>query len=231
MSIKAWFALNRRARNFWTTWAWPRSRATAPKDSPAAVSAAGALVTYLRETQRRGLGHIRALRIYSVRDTMMLDATTQRSLELVRNMVDGGRAATLLDILDHTRTPMGGRLLRQWIQQPLQDLERIQARQEAIEGLLSSAPTRDQLREGMRGVRDLERIVARIHCGTANARDLVALATSLREVPAIKSALIRLGAGKLKVLGEILPTLGFARRPARKRAGARPALLRARRVA
>lgn len=177
------------------------------EDSPAAVCAAGALVTYLRETQKRCLGHIRELKIYSVRETMVLDATTQRSLELVRNMIDGGKAATLLEVLDHTRTPMGGRLLRQWLLQPLQDLERIQARLDAIEGLLGSAATRDQLREGMRGVRDLERILARVHCGTANARDLNALAASLREVPSIKSALMRLGAGALKTIGEEIQVL------------------------
>jgi DNA mismatch repair protein MutS len=182
------------------------------EDSPAAVCAAGGLVTYLRETQRRGLGHIRELRIYSVRDMMVLDATTQRSLELVRNLVDGGRSATLLDVLDQTRTPMGGRLLRQWILQPLQNLEVILARQEAIESLLGNAPAREQIREGLRGVRDLERILGRIHCGTANARDLMALAASLREVPALKSALLRLAghgsdAGALRPLGERLQTL------------------------
>jgi len=177
------------------------------EDSPAAVCAAGGLVTYLRETQRRGLGHIRELQIYSVRDTMLLDATTQRSLELVRNMIDGGRAATLLEVLDQTRTPMGGRLVRQWLLQPLQDLEAIRARQDAIEGLLGSAPAREGLREGLRGVRDVERILGRVHCGAASARDLAALAASLREAPAIKSALIVLGAGALKAIGEAMPTL------------------------
>ncbi|MCL5271082.1 MAG: DNA mismatch repair protein MutS, partial [bacterium] len=171
------------------------------EDSPAAICAAGALLTYLRETQRRGLGHIRGLRIYSVRDTMMLDATTQRSLELVRNMVDGGRRATLLEVLDHTRTPMGGRLLRQWVLQPLQDPEAIEARLDAIEGLLADAGARETLREGLRGVRDLERILARVHCATANARDLAALAASLREAPAVKSALLRVGRGGAASLG------------------------------
>ena len=177
------------------------------EDSPAAVCAAGALVTYLRETQRRSLGHIRQLRIYSVSETMVLDATTQRSLELVRNMVDGGKAATLLEVLDQTRTPMGGRLLRQWLLQPLQDLDAIRGRLDAIAGLLASAPVRSQVSEGLRGVRDLERILARVHCGTGNARDLAGLASSLREVPSIKSALIHLGAGVLKTVGEEIETL------------------------
>jgi DNA mismatch repair protein MutS len=177
------------------------------EDSPAAVCAAGALVAYLRETQRRALGHIRHLRIYSVRDTMMLDATTQRSLELTRNLIDGGRAATLLEVLDQTVTAMGGRLLRQWLTEPLQDLEAIAARQDAIAGLLGDAAARDRVREGLRGVRDLERLLGRIHCGTANARDLAALKASLREIPAIKSALMRLESPALRALGEGMETL------------------------
>ena len=176
-------------------------------DSPAAVCAAGAILTYLRETQRRDLTHLRHLRIYSVRDTMMLDATTQRSLELVRNLVDGGRANTLLEVLDHTRTPMGGRLLRRWMLQPLQDIEAIHARQEAIEAMLASAPLRGQLGDGLRGVRDLERILGRVACGTANARDLLALAGSLREAPAIRSALTRSEREALARLAERVETL------------------------
>ncbi len=177
------------------------------EDSPAAIGAAGALVTYLRETQRRGLSHIGRLRLYSVRDTMMIDAVTQRSLELTRNLVDGGRSATLLEVLDHTRTPMGGRLLRAWLLQPLQEVDAIQARQQAIEALLSQAPARRQLDEGLRGVRDLERILGRIACAAGNARDLAALAASLREAPSIKAALMSLGAGRLGRLGDEMQTL------------------------
>ena len=177
------------------------------EDSPAALCAAGALVTYLRETQRRSLGHLRELHVYSIRETMTLDAATARSLELVRNMVDGGRAATLLEVLDQTVTAMGGRLLRQWLMHPLQDLEAIGSRLDAIEGLLANSAARQGLREALRGVRDLERILGRVHCAAANARDLVALAASLREVPSIKSNLMRQGAGALKTLGEAMETL------------------------
>ncbi len=177
------------------------------EDSPAAICAAGALVTYLKETQRRQLGHISRLRVYSVRDTMMLDPVTQRSLELVKNLIDGGRAATLIEVLDHTKTPMGGRRLRRWLLEPLQDLETINGRQESIAALLASAPLRGQLGDGLRGVRDLERILGRVHCGTANGRDLVALAASLREMPAIKSALMALGGGRLRLIGDRIETL------------------------
>jgi DNA mismatch repair protein MutS len=177
------------------------------EDSPAAVCAAGALITYLRETQRRALGHIGKLEIYSNHDAMLLDATTQRSLELVGNMIDGGRAATLLEVLDQTRTPMGGRLLRRWILAPLQDVARIVDRQAAIEALVNNGPERQKLREGLRSVRDLERILGRLHCGAANARDLQALLVSLREAPSVKSALMRLGAGALGRIGGAMQTL------------------------
>lgn len=178
------------------------------EDSPAAICAAGALVTYLRQTQRRTPGHIHHLEVYATADYLVLDAVTQRSLELAGNLINGRPEGTLLEVLDHTRTPMGGRLLRQWTLQPLQDLETILARQDAIQSLVDSAPLRDQLREGLRGVRDLERILSRVHLRTANARDLLALARSLREVPSIKSALIRYGRGALAKIGESMVTLG-----------------------
>ncbi len=177
------------------------------EDFPAAVCAAGALVAYLRQTQRRALGHIHHLEIYSPADFLALDAVTQRSLELTRNLIDGKTTGTLLEILDHTQTPMGGRLLRQWILQPQNDLEEIIRRQDSIEALIALAPFRQQLMAGLKGVRDLERILSRVHCRTANARDLLSLARSLREVPSIKSALVRHGRGKLAQLGSGMATL------------------------
>jgi len=177
------------------------------EEFPAAIRAAGALVGYLRETQRRVPGHIRGLELCRPEDHLVLDAATQRSLELTRNLVDGGRRATLLDVLDHTATPMGGRLLRQWILKPLRDLERILERQEAIADFMASAAARDQLRTGLRGVRDLERLVGRLHCGAAQARDLVTLARSLREAPTIKKALERIGRGVIGRLGQEMLTL------------------------
>jgi len=171
-------------------------------DSPAAVCAAGAIVAYLRQTQRRALGHIHALEIYSTSDFMVLDAVTQRSLELVRNLVDGRTSGTLLETLDHTRTPMGGRLLRQWLLQPLQCLEEILARQEAIQSLHDDNEFRDRLRQSLAEVRDIERILTRVHCRTANARDLLSLARSLRQIPQIKESLVQRGRGRLRTLGE-----------------------------
>lgn len=177
------------------------------EDKPAAVSAAGALVGYLRETQRRVLRHIHRLQVYSTHEYLFLDAVTQRSLELVHNLIDGRTRGTLLEVLDQTRTPMGARLLRQWVLQPLQSLEEITARQEGVGSLINSPSLRDQLGESLRGVRDLERILSRVHCRTANARDLVSLARSLREIPSIKSALIREGKGRLAAIGKAMETL------------------------
>jgi DNA mismatch repair protein MutS len=91
------------------------------EETPAALCAAGALVAYLRETQRRAPGHVHRLEIYRSADHLILDAVTRRSLELTRNLIDGSTRATLLDVLDCTRTPMGGRLLRDWLLQPLQE--------------------------------------------------------------------------------------------------------------
>lgn len=178
------------------------------EELPAAICAAGALVIYLKHTQMRPLGHIARLEIYTGADYLTLDAVTQRSLELTRNLIDGRTTGTLLETLDHTKTPMGGRLLRQWIQRPLQDPEAIGARQEAVASLLDSAGFRDQVTQGLSQVRDLERLIARVHMGAANARDLITLARSLREVPSIKTALMRHGRGRLAALGRELATLG-----------------------
>ncbi|MCH8333243.1 DNA mismatch repair protein MutS, partial [Candidatus Sumerlaeota bacterium] len=174
---------------------------------PAAICAAGALVAYLRETQRGVPSHLRQLEIYSTEDYLLLDAATQRSLELTRNLIDGKPSGTLLEVLDHTATPMGGRMLRQWIIQPEQDLEEIHGRQDAIESLVDCPAMRDQVGAGLKGVRDLERILSRVHCRTANARDLIALARSLREVPSIKKAIERQGRGSLARLGKEMVTL------------------------
>jgi DNA mismatch repair protein MutS len=176
-------------------------------DSPSAVCAAGAIIRYLRETQKRSLGHIRDLQIYSIRDTMILDATTQRSLELVKNSIDNTKTATILHVLDHTHTPMGARLIHKWVLNPLQDLEMIRGRQDSIESLIDNTPVRQLLRDGLKNVRDLERILGRVHCYAANARDMVMLLSSLKEIPAIKSQLLRLNSGRFEELGSTIQTM------------------------
>ena len=158
------------------------------EDHTAALQAAGAIVNYLQETQRSLVSHINSLRVYSISDYMVLDYTTQRSLELVEG-IHGGREGTLLTILDQTMTSMGGRMLRQWVLQPLKDRESISARQQAIEELFKDFNFRAKLRDCLRNINDIERIISRVGVGAANARDLVALRQSLSQLPELKQLL------------------------------------------
>jgi len=149
---------------------------------PNAVRAAGALITYVRETARIGLDNVHTLRPYSVGGRMVLDDATCRNLELLRPLVGTGRKGTLLALLDQTCTPMGGRLLREWVRRPLVDLDPIRRRQDAVEALMSRR-IRAQLRESLGTVSDLARLSSRTAQGSANARDLVRLGASLRALP------------------------------------------------
>ncbi|PKO16982.1 DNA mismatch repair protein MutS [candidate division BRC1 bacterium HGW-BRC1-1] len=165
------------------------------EESPTAVRAAGAILEYLRETQRTAMLHVNELRVTHPGEFMMLDAVTQRSLELVSNLSDATRRHTLLEVLDHTGTAMGGRALRSWILQPLRTRAEINARLDAVQAFVDDHERRRRGVECLRGVNDLERIVSRAACKTANARDLVALRASLRQVPRLR-ALTEPGAKK-----------------------------------
>ncbi len=157
---------------------------------PSAVAAAGAALRYVRETQKRDLAHVTSLVTRVSQDLLTIDTLTRRNLELVENLLDGGRRGTLLDVLDHTRTAMGGRLLREWILRPLVQLEPIQDRLDAVEELAFQALERGRAREALARVQDLDRILGRIVLGSAGPRDLDALARSLRALPAVKEALL-----------------------------------------
>ncbi len=153
------------------------------------ICAAAAILLYLRQTQNAQLSHITSLRLYEPGEYMILDVTTQRSLELVTNLSDATRRNTLLEVIDHTSTAMGGRLLRSWILEPLRVRSRITERLDAVQLLVESYTLRHRLTETLRGVADLERIVARAVCKTANPRDLVALRQSLELVPRLRASL------------------------------------------
>ena len=153
-------------------------------DMPAAVSAAGALVHYLTRQLRRNASHLRRLQPYRSSEFLILDASTQSHLELVQSRA--GKAMTLLGVLDSTVTPMGARLLRQWVLHPLRDTGDICRRQDAIGRLLEDSLLLGTLREHLGEVRDLERAVARLNGAAGNARDLAALAISLSLVPGVR---------------------------------------------
>ncbi len=154
-------------------------------DLPAAVSAAGALVHYLTRQMRRNASHLRRLQPYRTSEFLVLDASTQAHLELVQSKA--GRALTLLGALDCTVTPMGARLLREWILHPLRDAAAIRLRQDAIAALLNDSLGMGRLREHLAGIRDLERAVSRLNGGSGNARDLAAVSGSLAAIPGVSA--------------------------------------------
>ena len=137
------------------------------------------LLRYLHVTVKADLSHINSLSRIAKEQFMNLDATAVRNLELIKNMRDGSKRGTLLDVLDFTSTSMGARKLRNWIECPLLDLSQIRSRQEAVGELLTNVQMRGNLQDKLKAIFDLERIVSRIEVGSANARDLVSLRSSL----------------------------------------------------
>ncbi|MDI6871625.1 MAG: DNA mismatch repair protein MutS [Bacillota bacterium] len=174
---------------------------------PLAIGASGALLAYLQRTQRAALTHLTRLVTYSVEESMTLDPATRRSLELCEAQRDGSRKGTLLWVLDHTVTAMGGRLLRDWLQRPLKGVEPINRRLEAVEDLVRDGTRRRLLRQALQKVYDLERLLGRVGLGVANGRDLVALGRSLAEVPAVKDLCLAAGSALLREVGEQLDPL------------------------
>ena len=151
-----------------------------------AVRAAGAVIDYLEQTQRSAVGQINTLYTYSTADYMVLDAQTRRNLELYEGGRWGSVNASLLSVLDVTRTSMGGRLLRRWLGQPLLDVERLVRRQDAVEWFHRSALRRERVVLLLEAVSDMERLVNRVRGHSATPRDLVGLANSLEAAPKIK---------------------------------------------
>ena len=158
------------------------------EDAPAATAAAGAIVHYLRTTQRVELAHVRDISRRLSADALLIDPVTLRHLNVVEG-VDGGRAGSLLDEIDRTATAMGGRLIRAWLVRPLVALARIQDRLDAVEDFAFHGTDRAKLRDLLKGIHDLERLVARAALGTVGPRDLVALAQSLTLLPRLRTIL------------------------------------------
>jgi len=159
------------------------------KGKDKAVKAAGAVLDYLKETQKRTMDYIKRLRFYSSDKYMTLDATTLKNLEIFRSLRERSKEGTLLSVLDETVTAMGSRKLRNWLQQPLLDLGKIKCRLDAVEILTDSIFLRDDLREEMDGLYDIERLISRVVYGNADARDLLAIEDALSKIPSIEETL------------------------------------------
>ena len=175
------------------------------------LSAAGATLQYLQETQKISLGHIRRLTRMSDSDRVVLDRSTQLSLELTRTLREGARKGSLLGVLDRTLTPMGGRLLKEWIVGPLRRIEEITARQDGVEEFFKDRALRQEARARLNEVYDIERLTARVATARANARDLLALRRSLEPLPALKERLSAAGNARLRAIGGRLDTVDEAR--------------------
>jgi DNA mismatch repair protein MutS len=183
-------------------------------DHPAAVCAAGALVQYLKDTQKADLAHVRSIAFRSDADCLLIDPTTLKNLEVVEG-AEGGRGGSLLHEIDRTITPMGGRLLRAWLLRPLVALERIQDRLDAVEDFAFRATARAKLRDTFKSIHDVERLIARAALATAGPRDLVALRQSIAAVPRVRllldefqSPLVRSLAAELDDLADVRDDLG-----------------------
>src|SRR5215510_14207016 len=156
----------------------------------AAVAAAGAIVHYLKHQLRRKIDHLTSLRCDAPADHVLLDSATQANLELVDSR--GVRDASLLSVLDRTITPMGARKLRAWILQPLRELTELQRRQQMVGQLLQESDLLGSIRAELKSIRDVERAAGRLSQASGNARDLVALKTSLQQIPKLKAELAKL---------------------------------------
>jgi DNA mismatch repair protein MutS len=166
---------------------------------PESISAAGALIRHLRDTQRADLAHVRAIGVRRTADHLIVDPTTLRHLEVVE-AAGGGRPGSLLDELDRTVTSMGSRCLRAWLLRPLVALERVHERLDAVEDFAFRTTDRGKLREALKTVQDMERLVGRVALGTAGPRDLVGLKLSLLAVPRIRTILLDLQAPLVRTL-------------------------------
>ncbi len=184
------------------------------EDKKAAILAAGQILIFLHDTQKRTLAHINNVNTYSLNDYMVLDATTRRNLELTSTIRNNKKQGSLLNILDKTITSMGGRLLKKWINQPLINKYEIEARLTAIDELLNNYLILNKLQDNLDGIYDLERILGKITYESANARDLAALKFSLQKLPSLSQNLCELCSplfkelmGKFDPLSDLLKLL------------------------
>jgi len=178
-----------------------------PAGNPAAAMALGGLLQYLYETQKTDLSHINDLDCYEQGRFMELDLTARRNLELTETLRSKEKKGSLLWVLDKTRTPMGGRLLRSWLERPLLSVTAIDRRLSAVSALVDNTIVREELIAAMTGLGDMERLVGRIVYGTAGGRDMASLRAAIEKLPAVKEQLAALNDRRLSELTAALDTL------------------------
>ena len=171
------------------------------------ASACSLLLTYLEETQKTGLTNLTHLEIYNTLDSMALDINTKRNLELTENIVDKGKRGSLLWVLDETQTAMGSRNLRRWVEAPLINKELIVRRLDAVEAVYNNLDLLDDLREALKGVYDIERIVSKIALKSVNPKEMLTLKNSLGNLPRVRELLGKVEYGELSRLYKKLDTM------------------------
>ncbi|MCB9362641.1 DNA mismatch repair protein MutS [Candidatus Woesearchaeota archaeon] len=159
------------------------------QDKEVAIESSGALISYLYQNHINQSPNIKTIQTYSVESYMILDSPTQRNLELLRNIRDNSSRGTLFEVINKTRTSMGSRRLKSWLLRPLRDISAITSRHQAIEELHENALLVEDLKDALRDIADLERIVGRVAYGTVNPRDTISLATSLEKIPRLQKLL------------------------------------------
>lgn len=162
------------------------------------------LFAYLRQTQKRVLHHLHRLHRYDPEQYMLINEIAKKNLECFQTLEEGKKKGSLLWVLDRTATAMGGRLLKRWLDKPLIRIEAIRARQEAVRDLLHDRILLDELKEVLKQIYDLERLSAKVAFGTANARDLKALQTSLSQIPKLRNRLLEYSSSRLNQWGQSL---------------------------
>lgn len=177
------------------------------EEDSASEAALGALLIYLHETQKKSLGHIAQLNVYSMGQNMSLDKATIKNLELTETLFEKKIRGSLLGVLDKTHTAMGSRKLKQWIKEPLNDVTAINDRLDAVEALLDQVIIRNNIKESLKRVYDFERLTGRIACGTANGKDLIALRNSCSVLPDIKDELASMETALVSGIAENIHSL------------------------
>ncbi len=159
------------------------------EDKKFAVGASGALINYVNETQKRSLAHISSIKYVQNNKYLIMDNSCRRNLEICENTRDTSKKATLLWVLDKTKTNMGARCMRRWLEQPLRDSKAINARLDSVEEFINNTRMRSNLIDALSGIRDIERLTSKVAFGSPSPRDLLALGLSLKSLPMVKQIL------------------------------------------